>query len=397
VESTSEELVSMEKNSTVVIGAGPYGLAVTAHLRANDIPTQVFGKPMEFWHAMPVGLCLKSAWSASNLSDPSGAYSLNRYVSAVEADPGEPIPIPFFLRYARWFQEHVVPDVDPTYVQSLTRKGNGFEVALADGRTISADRAVVAVGIRHFAYLPDFARDLPPSLCSHTQTHADFSSFRGRSVAVVGSGQSALESAALLHEAGARVELIARGPVIWINRKLYDLPGLAKRIFYPPTDVGPPGINWLVAFPQLLRHFPARARASMHRRSVRPAGAKWLRSRVEGQLQITRLAQIRRVTTAGDRVRIVLGDGTSRDVDHLFLGTGYRPDLEKIGFLDPSLRQDIQHKNGFPILNRWFESSVPNLHFAGAVAGYNFGPLCNFMAGAKATAGQIAQGARRRG
>jgi cation diffusion facilitator CzcD-associated flavoprotein CzcO len=381
----------LTSNNTAIIGAGPYGLAIAAHLQGRHVPTQVFGKPMEFWRKMPAELNLKSAWTASSLSHPSGAYSLDHYVREVESSPGEPIPLPFFLRYAAWFQQLVVPEVDPTYVRSVRRDGRAFRIELADGRTVTADRVIISVGIHAFARLPEFAAALPASICSHTGAHADFGTFRGRSVVVLGTGQSALESAALLHEAGARVELMARGQISWINRKLYDLPDPARRIFYPPTDVGPPGINWLVAFPVLMWHFPLRARLAMHRRATRPAGAKWLRPRVEGRVKTTPFAQIRSVTAHGDGVRIELGDGTHREVDHLMLGTGYRPDIEKIEFLDAGLRQQIEHRNGFPVLSRWFESSVPNLHFAGGVAGYSFGPLCNFMAGAKVAARQIAQ------
>jgi thioredoxin reductase len=378
-------------NTTVVVGAGPYGLGVAAHLRAQDIPTRVFGRPMEFWEEMPAALHLKSSWTASSLSDPSSRHSLDRYVAGIEAHPGEPIPLPFFLRYAGWFQRQHAPDVDPTCVRSLRWSGDQFQLTLADGRTVTAQRVVVAVGIHSFAHIPDFAVELPRSVCSHTQMHHDFAAFHDRRVAVVGSGQSALECAALLHEAGADVEVIARGRVIWINRKLYDSSGPAKRIFYPPTDVGPPGINWLVAFPLLMWHVPVGPRLAMHRRATRPAGAKWLRPRVEGRVRITPYAEIARVTCRGDGVRIQLGDGSVRDVDHLLLGTGYRPDLKKIDFLDPSLLPRIDQRNGFPILNRWFESSVPNLHFAGGVAGYSFGPLCNFIAGAKTAARQVAR------
>jgi FAD-dependent urate hydroxylase len=380
----------VKSDTTVVIGAGPYGLAVAAHLRARHLPVQVFGTPMAFWRAMPPGLCLKSAWSASSLSDPDGSYGLNTYVKAVEPHPGDPIPLPFFLRYARWFQERAVPEVDETHVISLAKRGDAFQLALADGRRLEAKRVVVAIGIEPFAHIPDFARELPPFVCSHTQAYPDVAQFRNRSVAIIGSGQSALEFAALLHEAGARVELISRGPVIWINRKLSDAPAPIKRVFYPPTDVGPPGVNWLVAFPVLMWHFPQRARVALHRRAVRPAGARWLRPRVEGQVTITRFASIRRVVSAGTGVRIELGDGSVRDADYLLLGTGYRPDLDKVGFLDRSLRSRIDQRQGFPMLNRWFESSVPALHFAGGVAGYSFGPLCNFMAGARTAARQVA-------
>src|SRR5438094_904654 len=110
-------------------------MSVAAYLKARDIPTLIFGKPMEFWQNMPPGLCLKSAWSASSLSDPAGRYTLNRYVAATNTSRQEPIPLPFFLDYGRWFQEHAVADVDHTFVQLLSRDGKGFHLDLADGRS----------------------------------------------------------------------------------------------------------------------------------------------------------------------------------------------------------------------------------------------------------------------
>jgi cation diffusion facilitator CzcD-associated flavoprotein CzcO len=376
--------------STAVIGAGPYGLSVAAHLDARGVDTQVFGKTMEFWKNMPGGLNLKSPWTASSLSDPRGYGSLNNFVTLASATKPEPIPLEFFLRYGAWFQHELVPNVDPTYVESLSQEGSRFRFRLADGRSLTASRVVVAVGINQFAHIPEFARDLPSTLAGHTQSYSDYSRFKGAQVMVVGTGQSALESAALLHEAGADVEVIARGPINWVNRKLYHT-GPARRVFYPPTDVGPPGINWIVAFPLLVRHFPTQLRMAMHRRSTRPAGATWLRSRVEGRIRLSPNTTITGATVNGDRLRIALGDGSSRDVDQLVLGTGFRPNLDRISFIDPALRSRVQRWHGFPVLNRWFESSVPRLHFVGGVGGYSFGPLCNFVAGAGVAARQVAR------
>ena len=98
----------------------------------------------------------------------------------------------------------------------------------------------------------------------------------------MGSGQSAFETAALLYEAGARVELIARGPIIWIDRLIARYTGPAKRIFYPPSEVGPAGISWIVAFPQFYRHLPEETRIAIDARSVRPAVARWMRPRNRG-------------------------------------------------------------------------------------------------------------------
>lgn len=375
--------------ATVVIGAGPYGLAVSAYLRKAGVPTLTFGKPMEFWRTMPEGLCLKSVWDASHLSDPEGKYSMDRYLETTGMPRPEPTPLDFFLNYGRWFQEHAVPDVDHTYVQTLARDGQGFRLSLADGREIAATRVIVATGIESFTYVPDYARDLPPTLAAHTQKHSDLSDFRGKRVVMVGSGQSALEYAALLHEAGAEMEIIARGPFIWHSRILYERTGPARRIFYPPGDVGPPGINWLVSFPVFFSHLPARIKQPIHKRATRPAGAKWLRPRVEGQIRLTPYTWIEQAVPKGDMLGLKLSDGTQREVDFLFLGTGYRADIHRLAFLDPQLLAQIRTQAGYPELNTSFESSVPHLHFVGALAGQTFGPICRFISGARVPARQI--------
>jgi len=380
-----------QNDTTVIIGAGPYGLSVAAHLRSKNKPYYIFGKPMEFWQKMPEKMYLKSFWSAASLSAPHGKYSLNQYAAATGTREQTPIPLPYFLDYCRWFQKHTVPEIDSTFVRSLRRTDHIFQLDLEDGRTIEASHVVVATGIAPFAHIPEYARDLPESLASHTQAHTDLTDFKGRNVVVVGRGQSALEYAALLHEAGADVEVIARGPIIWINRKLYERTGPAKHIFYPPSDVGPPGLNWVIAFPRVFSHLPDKARSDIDKRAVRPAGAQWLRSRVEGKLRLTPNTQIVKATPLGQGLCCELSDGTTREVDYVFLGTGYQAHIDKLGFLDPGLRKQLQVRDGQPLQNSSFESSVPHLYFVGALAGYTFGPICRFVAGTSAAAHQISR------
>jgi FAD-dependent urate hydroxylase len=380
--------------TTAVIGAGPYGLAISAYLRDAGVPTLTFGKPMGLWRGMPDGICLKSVWSASSLSDPRGQYSLDRYLATTGLPRPDPTPLDFFLAYGQWFQEQVVPEVDETYVQAVERDGSLFQLRLADGREVSAARVIVATGIADFAQVPSYARDLPSSLAAHTQTNRDLEQFKDKRVVVVGSGQSALEYAALLHEAGAEVEVIARGPFIWHSRILYERTGPARRLFYPPGDVGPPGINWLVSFPLLFSHLPERIKEPVHQRAIRPAGAKWLRPRVEGRLTLTPETQIEQAYPKGNSLHLKLSNGSEREIDFLFLATGYQPDMSRLTFLSQALREQIQTNNGYPKLNTWFESSVPDLHFAGALAGQTFGPVCRFLSGSHIPARQIARRAK---
>ena len=77
-------------------------------------------------------------------------------------------------------------------------------------------KVVVAAGVEHFAVVPGLLAGLPPAVCTHSSAHTDLSAFAGQRVIVVGAGQSALERAALLHENGATVQVVARrAKVAW--------------------------------------------------------------------------------------------------------------------------------------------------------------------------------------
>jgi thioredoxin reductase len=390
-------IVEVMQENTVIIGAGPYGLAATTYLKARKIPTQTFGKPMEFWKKMPPGMFMKSTWGSLNIADPKHTYTLDKYSKRYHTHKEDPVSLKTFLAYSQWYMEqaNIAQDIDQTFVTGLHRDGQGFQVDLEDGRSVKASRVLVATGVALFPCIPAFARDLPTTRVTHSQDYSDFSDFKGKKVVVVGRGQSAFESAVLLFEAGAEVEVISRGPVIWINRRLYRYTGFAKRLFYPPSDIGPAGLSWIVAFPQLYRRFSENARTALDTRSVRPAAAPWIRPSVEGRFQVTPNTQIVEATEQNDVLNLKLSNDESRQVDHIVLGTGYEPNIEKLHYIDPALRQQIQQVCGYPALNKWFESSVPHLYFSGALAAYNFGPICRFVTGSFGPAHQLARHAAR--
>ncbi len=378
----------MKQDTTVIIGAGPFGLAAATHMKAKGISPLIVGKPMEFWRNMPPHMYLKSSWGAITISDPANKYTVDAYCKLHNIPKQGLVPISFFLDYSRWFQQQAVPEVDETYVKLLAQDGKLFRVELEDGRSIQAERVLVATGLGPFATIPEFAAHLPSTLASHTQHVTDYSAFKGKSVVVVGSGQSAFESASFLCDAGAtKVEVIARGPITWISRRLYRS-GPAKHLFYAPSDIGPAGISWLVAFPMLFKQFPEKMRIKMDTRSVRPAVADWLRHITE-KVTITPNTKIVNTEAQAQDVCLKLSDGTTREVDHIILATGYKSDIRKLNYIDPSLCQHVQQRDGYPFLNKWFESSVPHLYFAGSLSGYDFGPLCRHIIGTGASAVRI--------
>ncbi len=379
--------------STIVVGAGPYGLSVAAHLHQGGVEVRVLGRPLEFWEGMPEGMFLKSTWSASSLSDPGGSWSLDRFAAEV-GDRPEPIPLSFFTAYCRWFQERAVPELDGGRLSCLRGRAGRFTLELTDGRRLETERVVMAIGIARFKVLPAFASGLPPHLASHSADLVRPADFRDRRVAVVGAGQSALEWAALLHEAGARVELLTRRPVVWVDRRLYRLHPLLRSLFYARSDVGPAGLSRLADLPGVVRRLPRPWRSALLRRCVRPAGADWLRPRVVGIVPITAGVEVRAATPEGSELELELSDGGRRRVDHLILATGYRPDLARLEFVDPDLRGAVASQDGLPVLDRHYQSSVAGLHFVGALAEGSCGPICRFVAGAAAAARQVAAAAR---
>lgn len=373
-----------------IIGAGPYGLALAAHLREAGVETRVFGRAMEFWRTqMPKGMYLRSPRSASHIADPRRELTLDRYERASDVRLGAPIPLESFVQYGRWYQRKVVPDLDGRRVLRVDPLLRGFRLVVSDGEPLLAERVVVAAGIGVFARRLPIADSLPSEVVSHTADHDDLARFGGKRVCVVGGGQSALESAALLAEAGSDVEVIVRASKInWLGqhfRWLKNPLNPFRPLLYHPTDVGPPGLNWVNATPDLFRQLPRPWQERIAYRSIRPAGSPWLLPRLE-DVRITMGRFVKTATRVGDRLLLKLDDGSERRVDHLLQATGYKVDVSLHRFLSPRLLENLERVDGYPVLSAGFESSVPGLHFVGAPGAYSFGPLCRFVSGSGYTA-----------
>lgn len=376
--------------SVAVVGAGPYGLSAAAHLIRAGVNVRVFGEPMESWaRHMPSGMLLRSNWEASHIADPEHALGLGSYETATGVERAEPVPLERFVDYGRWYQEHAVPELERRRVSRVCPNSHGFHVELDDGETLRADRVVVAAGIVPFAWRPPQFAGLPPALVSHTVEHRDLDVFEDRRVAVVGGGQSALESAALLAEAGAEVEVLVRArDLLWLPQEnLVDNSGL---IWYAnrKTHLGGSKSSWLAAWPGLFRRLPDRVHEPLIYHFARPRGAAWLKPRLS-RVPIATDRVISSVSPHGDELVLRLDDGSTREVEHLLLATGYRVNLARYAFLVPELVRRVRTRNGSPVLTSGLESSVPGLHFLGAPAARNFGPVMRFVCGTWASAREL--------
>jgi glycine/D-amino acid oxidase-like deaminating enzyme len=378
-----------------IVGAGPYSLATAAHLRQRGIEALVLGQLMGAWEQMPHRMLLRSFREASNIGDPHRRLTLGHFERDRHRPVESPISVRDFVEYGRWFHAQAAPQTDERLVRTVEQNAEGFRLWLDDGAEVAAANVVVAAGIEPFLRIPP-AFDALEGLVTHSSRLRDFESLRGHRVLVVGGGQSALEWAALAHEAGADVEVISRRPLRFLRGdRVRDRAGVFRGVLYPSFGVGPPGLNWLMGLPDAYRRLPPRTAQTLAYRAIRPAGAAWLQGRLD-PIRITTGVSIRGAYAIDGEVSLLLDDGSERRAERLIAATGYQVDVARYVFLDRNLLDRVRLHDGFPALSRGYESTLPGLYFVGATAAASMGPGMRFVShsgiAAAAVARDIARG-----
>jgi hypothetical protein len=382
------------ESEVVVIGAGPYGLSIAAHLAESNISTRVFGETMSFWRHMAKGMKLRSSPTATDLADPRGDLSFQNFAARQAIRPTWPLPLETFISYGEWFKENAVPEIDNRRIERIDSAGDGFSLRLDDGDCVFSKRVVVAVGLANQEFRPAAFSELPREFVSHACEHIDMSIFRGKRVAVVGRGQSACEYAALLNASGADVELVSRGEIHWLGSERSsdrpdDLTSRLQRILATKSGVGPFPLNWLAELPEAVRWMPHNLRETFTARCLRPGATSWLKPDFAG----VRIGPPRSIVgTRLHKSSISLQfDNGSAEYEHVLLATGYRSDIGKLNLLAPELANRVRCVDGSPSLSRGFQSSVPGLHFVGSSSVMSYGPLMRFVAGSGYAARHLTQ------
>jgi thioredoxin reductase len=389
--------------NTVIVGAGPYGLSLAAHLRGAKVPFRIFGRAMDSWIShMPTGMLLKSDGFASNISDPAGDYTLGHFCAEKGIpyrDRGIPVSLETFGSYGLAFRDRKVPELEDKTVISIDPDGDGFNIALDTGETFRTRKVVLAIGVTHFGYVPEALANLPSEYVSHSAQHSDVARLRGQSVAVIGAGSSALDLAGLMREAGVDVQLIARKPLRFHSKSDKPRPWW-DRLRRPPSGLGPGWKSYFFAnYPNLFHHLPEGLRVELVRRVLGPSGGAFIRDKVEGKVPTIVGYSLDAARIEDGKVRLVLVDGSGGNrevtVDHVIAATGYKVDLRKLKFLGDKTRSRIKTVVGSPALSSSFASSVPGLYFVGLAAANSFGPVMRFAFGADFTARTVTRAVSR--
>jgi hypothetical protein len=382
-----------------IVGAGPYGLSIAAHLRARGIAFRIFGFPMHSWRTqMPKGMLLKSEGFASSLYDPDRSFTLQHFCEEqghAYEDLGLPIPLDVLAAYGLSFQERFAPELETKEVASLERSSDGFLLRLEDGEMVFARAVVIAVGISHFHYTPENLVGLPAEFLSHSGDHHDLDRFKGRDVTIIGSGASAVDLAGLLHECGAEVRLVARRSSINFHSRGVVQRTFLERLRAPMSKIGPGWRSILYTDAPLLFHYLPQALRSRIVATHPPAAPGWfMKDRVQGKIPLMLGCAPLRAKIQSERLQLDIVDLNGRQqsltTEHLIAATGYKVDLRRLSFLPEQLRLKVRSVDNAPVLGPDFQSSVAGLYFVGPTSANSFGPAMRFIFGAEFAARQIA-------
>jgi cation diffusion facilitator CzcD-associated flavoprotein CzcO len=390
----------MRTVDVAIVGAGPYGLSLAAHLQQRGLTFSIFGTPMQVWREhMPKGMLLKSDGFASNLSDPNSAFTLRHFCESARIpydDTRIPVALETFARYGTAFQERFAPELDQRHVASIEQMTNDhFRLCLEDGSCLGARRVVIAVGISHFAFIPSNLAGVPAAFLSHSSAHKDPAAFRGSRVTIVGGGASAIDLAALMYENGANVRIVARRAAIAFHNPPGSEPrSLWQQIRHPASGMGP---GWKSRFfsdaPGLFRHFPDAVRVKIVREHLGPAPGWPMKARVVGKVPMSLGTSDLRANVRDSEVHLTfVNDAGAKEeqfADHVVAATGYQVDIHRLTFFSEEIQTQVKTVGGAPVLSSTFQSSVPGLYFTGIAAANTFGPMMRFAFGSEYTARQI--------
>jgi len=357
----------------LIIGAGPFGLAIAAQAAHDGIEHTVVGKSMEFWREnMPKGMFLRSAsdWHL----DPLNVHTIHAFLESQGTTPRdvEPLSLEFYLTYAEWFrqQKHIQPL--PIYIQRLDRFNGHFAATTKNGDGIRAQRVVLAPGFKHFANIPEAVKaKLPRGRFQHTAEFVDFSGARNKRYLIIGGRQSAFEWAALLLEAdAAAVHLSHRhaSPAFAVADWSWVNPLVENMVENP---------NWFRELSQEEKDQVSHRQWAEGRLKVEP----WLEPRLKDErISVWPHTELENCSENDNgELQITLTNGATFIVDHIVLATGYKVEISKVPLLAAgNILKQLETRNGFPVLDDHFETSVPGLFITSMPATQDFGPFFGF-------------------
>ncbi len=373
----------MRSTDLLIVGAGPFGLALAAEAGHQRLPYVVGGRPMSFWRQqMPAGMLLRSAsdWHL----DVQGVATIEAFLATrgLTATQAEPLTRELYLDYCDWFAAEKGIVAEPQHVLRLDGADGGFRATLEDGSVVAARTVALALGMGPHRRTPaELVALLPPGTWRHTCDAVDFAGARDRRYLLIGGRQSAFEWAALLGEAGARqVDVVHR----------HDSPAFAAADWAWVTPV----VDRLATDPGWFSRLSPPEQEDLRLRLWAEGRLKvepWLADRLPpATVQVRPRTSLTGASLEDDgSVRVDLDDGDQVVVDEVLLATGYQPHVDDLHLLRAGTLPSLAHHDGIPDLDDGFQTSVPGLYLTSLPAAGHFGPFFGFTIGTRMSAAVI--------
>ncbi len=342
--------------NTLIIGAGPAGLAVAACLKQRDVPFILLeqgDRVGRAWHDHYDRLHLHTSRGMSGLP----GYPMPRHYPRY---PGRDQVTAYLADYAAHF------DLEPHFNQRLVRAERVGDRWLAHtgDRTYTANALVLATGYTRKPHLPTWpGRNDYTGRVIHSSEYGNGQPFAGQDVLVVGFGNSGGEIAVDLYEHGARPSIAVRSPVNVIPRDTLGISSLQWNLLLSRL---PGRLGDLVAAPLVYASVGNVYKHGLRKSRVGPIEQIKTEEQVPlidvGTVKLIKSGAlpvypgIERFTPGG----VVFSDGRARDFAAVVLATGYRPDM---GELIPQAAEAIA-PGGVPVASGR-ELGLPGLYACG--------------------------------
>ncbi len=348
--------ISPVESETIVIGAGPAGLAVGACLKQANIQTILLeqnDKVGSAWRGHYERLHLHTDKKHSALPWLAYPDQYPRYPSRLEV-------LAYLETYAKTFQLDIRFNQK---VASACYRNEHWEVQTQDS-LYQATNLVVATGYNREPVRPSWpGQNLFSGTLLHSSQYKNGETFRAQKVLVVGFGNSGGEIAIDLWEHGAQPSIAVRSAVNVIPRELFGMPFLFIAI---PQSKLSPRLADIINAPILrilvgnlssygLRQAPygpmTQARTRAHIPLIDVGTMKLIK---EGHVMVR--PAIQEFTPGG----VIFDDEKQDDFDAVILATGFRPRVNS--FL--KVASDTVDQEGTPLQSGRLVS-IPGLYFCG--------------------------------
>jgi cation diffusion facilitator CzcD-associated flavoprotein CzcO len=326
---------------TLIIGAGPAGLAVAGRLRQARLEFAIIEKSDrvgDAWHRHYDRLHLHTVKQLSHLPGLDFPEHYPRYVPRKElAD--------YYTHYAEVFSiepmfgEEAV-EILPAGENWLTRTQHGVE--------ITSEHVVVATGLNQIAQEPRYeGEDGFTGRRIHARDYREPGPFAGQRVLVVGMGNTGAEIALDLSEAGVDSTISARGPVNIVPRDVLGRPTqlTARMLARLPLGLAD-------RLGSLLRRMTVGDLTAYG--IPTPEIAPLAQLREKGKTPVIDVGTVGRIKKGLIAVRpgidhfeadkVVFSDGQKDRYETVIFATGYRPSLDEI----LNVGEDALDEKGIP-------------------------------------------------